>query len=113
MKNYRIFVIPSAWDEIRDLPGNMRQRVRRTIDALEENPRPSESKLLRLPATNSVEQSEVSEAKEVFELRRIRMERWRILYIINDGDETIDVLAVRKRPPYDYGDLSSLLENKP
>jgi len=28
---------------------------------------------------------------------------------IHEDDKIVDVLAVRKRPPYDYGDLESLL----
>jgi mRNA interferase RelE/StbE len=43
------------------------------------------------------------------ELRRIRLERWRIVYAITEVDRAIDVLTVRKRPPYDYGDLERLL----
>jgi len=69
--------------------------------------------MLRLPTTNVVEQTEKPESKEVFELRRIRLDRWRIVYIINEDDESVDVLAVRKRPPYDYGDLSTLLGGQP
>jgi len=28
---------------------------------------------------------------------------------ITEADKAIDVLVVRKRPPYDYGDLEALL----
>ncbi|MDW8389037.1 MAG: hypothetical protein RMK84_02835 [Oscillochloridaceae bacterium] len=42
-------------------------------------------------------------------MRRIRLERWRIVYAITEADQAIDVLTVRKRPPYDYGDLEQLL----
>jgi len=38
------------------------------------------------------------------------MDRWRVVYAITESDKTIDILAVRKRPPYDYGDLEELLE---
>jgi len=31
------------------------------------------------------------------------------VYAVTEADKTIDVLAVRKRPPYDYGDLDQLL----
>ena len=43
------------------------------------------------------------------ELRRLRIERWRIVYAITEAELYVDVLAVRKRPPYDYGDLERLL----
>ncbi len=44
------------------------------------------------------------------ELRRLRIERWRIVYTITETESYVDVLAVRKRPPYDYGDLERLLQ---
>jgi len=31
------------------------------------------------------------------------------VYGITDEDKVVDVLAVRKRPPYDYGDLEELI----
>ncbi len=48
-----------------------------------------------------------------FEIKlcRLRLDKWRILYAITEPDKIIDILAVRKRPPYDYGDLESLLSN--
>lgn len=41
------------------------------------------------------------------ELRRLRIEKWRIIYAI---DKMIFVLGVKKRPPYNYDDLNELLE---
>jgi len=76
----------------------MRQRIKRAIDQLSENPRPAKSKVLDVP--------EISQ-----ELRRLRLDRWRIVYAITEEDNVIDVLAIRKRPPYDYGDLVTLIEN--
>jgi len=93
---YRVYVTPSAWQEIRSLPGHMRQRVRRAVDDLQVNPRPPGSEGLR-----------TLESK--VELRRIRLDRWRVVYGVSDAEEIVDVLAVRKRPPYDYGDLEALL----
>lgn len=97
MSRYKVYILPSAFREAKTLPGNIRQRVRRAIDALGADPRPSRSKTLRLAGLDR-------------ELRRLRIENWRVLYIISEEDQTIDVLAVRKRPPYDYGDLQALLE---
>ncbi len=34
MSRYTVYVTPGAWKEIKSLPGNMRQRVRRAVDAL-------------------------------------------------------------------------------
>ncbi len=36
---------------------------------------------------------------------------WRIVYTIAELDNIIDILAIRKRPPYDYGDLATLLKS--
>jgi hypothetical protein len=29
-----------------------------------------------------------------------------------EAEKAVDVLAIRKRPPYDYGDLAQLLEER-
>ncbi len=78
----------------------MRQRVRKAVEALAENPRPAKSKAPEVPGLPS-------------EVRRLRLDRWRVVYAITEADEAVDVLAVRKRPPYDYGDLESLLKDYP
>ena len=96
MSRYTVYVIPSAWREIKNLPGNVRQRVRRAIDALADNPRPPGSKELQLPELEP-------------ELYRVRLDRWRIVYAITEAENAVDVLAVRRRPPYDYGDLEDLI----
>jgi mRNA interferase RelE/StbE len=93
---YTIFVTRNAWPEIKALPGNVRQRAKKAIDALAENPRPANSKALELVDPD-------------VELRRLRLDRWRIVYLVTESERTIDVVAIRKRPPYDYGDLERLL----
>jgi mRNA interferase RelE/StbE len=113
VSRYTIYIIPDALAEIRDLPGNMRQRVRRAIDALADQPRPSSSKALNLSSSQqSVAEPVVPGADEQlhYELRRLRLDRWRVVYAITEADQIVDVLAVRRRPPYDYGDLAALLE---
>ena len=97
MSHYTIYVIPDAWDAIRNLPGHVRQRVRRAIGALADDPRPHQSKELNVSGFER-------------ELRRLRFGHWRVVYAITEGDNAVDVLAVRKRPPYDYGDLGKLIE---
>ncbi len=97
MGSYTVFILPGAIREIQDLTGNIKQRVKREIKALAGNPRPTNSKSL---AVTDFE----------YEVRRIRLERWRIVYTIVEDQKAIDVLAIRKRPPYDYGDLALLLE---
>lgn len=97
MSPYSVYVTPLAWREIKDLPGHIRQRVKRTIDELDNNPHPAGGKKLETPKGMAVE------------LWRIQLEKWRIVYAITEAENAIDVLAVRKRPPYDYGDLEALL----
>jgi mRNA interferase RelE/StbE len=65
---------------------------------LSDNPRPPQSKRLDLPEVDA-------------EVWRLRLDNWRILYAIDESEQIVDVLAVRKRPPYDYGDLEKLLED--
>lgn len=98
MSRYTVYLTPRARDEIKALPGHMRQRVKRAVDDPAHDPRPPDSKQLDLPDIQ-------------LEVYRLRLDRWRVLYVVADAEETVDVLAVRKRPPYDYGDLSGLLED--
>jgi len=76
----------------------MRQRVKRAIDALAGNPHPAGSLVLDVPESER-------------EVCRIRLDRWRIVYAVTETEKAVDVLAVRERPPYDYGDLEELLQN--
>jgi mRNA interferase RelE/StbE len=96
VSRYTVYVTRRAGKEIKDLPGNMRQRVRRAIEELADNPLPSTGKKLNVPEI-------------VYDLRRIRLDKWRIVYFVSENDKIIDIVAVRKRPPYDYGDLGRLL----
>lgn len=108
MTAYTVYVTPRAWREINDLPGHMRQRVRRAIDDLATAPRPPDSKPLTPP---EAETGAVAD-QPGYELRRIRMDRWRIVYAVTDTEHIVDVFTVQKRPPYDYGDLGELLKGK-
>lgn len=98
MSPYRIYVTPEALAEIKDLPGNIRQRVRQLIRELETQPKPAHSKQLQINDPDR-------------QLFRIRLDNWRLIYALTEADQIIDVIAVRKRPPYDYGDLEQMLED--
>lgn len=100
MTPYTVYVTPSAIREIKELPGHVRQRVRRAIDDFAAEPRPPKSKALQITGAT-------------VEVRRLQLDRWRILYAVDDSLRIVDVFAVRKRPPYDYGDLADLLNNLP
>ena len=97
MSRYQTYVYPPAWAEIAELPGHVKQRVRRAIDSLAVDPQPSQSKALTV-------------SRDGIALYRLRLDRWRILYAVNPESKLIQVLAVRKRPPYDYNDLDKLLQ---
>jgi len=99
MSQCTIYILPTARKEITGLPGNMRQRVKRAIDSLAENPRPHKSKALDFSDMDK-------------ELRRLRLDRWRIVYAITEDDiiKAIDILTVRKRPPYNYSNLIDLVK---
>ena len=94
--SYEVWVPPGVWREIRRLPGHVRQRVRRAINNLKDNPHPPRSKRL-----------EWSEPD--VELWWLGLDRWRVVYLIDEADQWVSILAVCKRPPYDYGDLTDLL----
>ena len=94
--NYEVWIDPLALREAQAAPGNVRQRLKQALKELRSNPRPAGSKALEWP-------------QESFEPRRWRIDHWRIIYAVNDAEQWVWVLAVRKRPPYDYGDLFDLL----
>ncbi len=80
MSNYSVYVTPDALNEIKSSPGNMRQRIKRAIDDLANDPRPHDSKVLTIDNSN-----------DDIEVRRIRLEKWRILYAITEVDKVVDV----------------------
>ena len=87
----------TAWDDLKRLPGNVRRQVIVAIDELESAPRPPNSKRLV-----------VIDAR--LEARRMRLGHWRIIYMVREEQPLI--LAIRRRPPYDYADLESLIKQE-
>jgi len=100
MKRYDVWMEPDVHRVRKRLPGRFRQWVKRVIAALADDPRPPNSRALNV--------SELDMPPDV-EPRRIRMDPWRVVYAVNDAEAWVGVLAVRKRPPYDYEDLKELL----
>ena len=96
----RLWVEPAALDEIAALPGHVRQRVRRAVSDLLKTPYPTNSRALEIPADMHI---------VGLEAYRLRIDSWRVLYVVDHEWEIITVLAVRKRPPYNYEDLRDLL----
>ncbi|MFO1431778.1 MAG: type II toxin-antitoxin system RelE/ParE family toxin [Candidatus Competibacteraceae bacterium] len=93
--NYRIEVSSTAQYEIKHLPGHVRQRVRRAIKDFAANPRPPHSKRLDFDLPGA-------------EPRRLRLEHWRIIYVVIDDIHLVAVVGVRRHPPYAYADLPEL-----
>lgn len=96
----RLWVEPVVLKEIARLPGHIRARIRRALAELPDAPRPGNSRALDVP--DDIALSGV-------EARRLRIENWRILYTIDDEWDIITIIALRKRPPYNYDDLHDLL----
>lgn len=99
MKPRNVYLSPAVLKEIDQLPGHVRQRVRRAILDLRSTPFPPTSKRLAVELTDNRESW------------RLRIERWRIVYVIDSNREQILVVAVRQRPPYQYEDLDMLLSD--
>ena len=96
MSGYTVYLTPTAWDEVQDLPGHMRRRVRRAIAALADEPRPAESKALVRPireealvAQDTATSAEDQSQDPAHELRHIRLDRWRIVYAITETDKEV------------------------
>jgi mRNA interferase RelE/StbE len=97
---FRLFIEPEVHQARNQLPGHIRQRVRRLFDDLAAEPRPAQSKLLDVAGLG---------VPEEIELRRLRLDPWRVIYAVNAAEGWVWVLAVRRRPPYDYEDLGELV----
>jgi mRNA interferase RelE/StbE len=88
---YQISYSDEARQALRILPGNYRQRIRRMIESLDTVPRPIRAKALR----------------DLPEHYRIRMDRWRIIYRVNDEDLTVLILRISlKEGPGTYQDIA-------
>jgi len=100
---YKIWMRPAVHATRKKLPGDIRQRVKRTIDQLAERPRPPRSQELELPDNVS------ASIRSEWEVRRVRLEDWRIVYGIRENWQEVAILTIQKRPPYDYEDLEMLI----
>jgi mRNA interferase RelE/StbE len=80
MERYKITVKKSAAKELEDVPKKDLGRIINRIGSLAKNPRPKGS--LRLSARN---------------LYRIRQGDYRIVYCIDDGNRTVDIIKIGHR----------------
>ena len=76
MASYQVEMTNAARREIRNLPGNVRHLILREIQALEKEARPPSSKGMKSTRNFRI-------PKDV-ELRRVRMDRWRVVYVIEE-----------------------------
>ncbi len=93
----RVYVLPTALAEIDHLPGHVRARLRRAILGLRDDEQPAHSRPLDY------------ELGPGCELWRLRLDEWRVVYLIDREWNWVYVLAVRRRPPYGYDDLRALV----
>ena len=98
---YSLYLDPEVHASRTELPGNVRQYIRSRIAELATVPRPPDSRELRL--TTNIAPAGV-------EIRRLRISHWRVVYGIHDAEQWVWVLAIRRRPPYDYTDLAELIK---
>lgn len=99
--SYALFLEPDVYAARDKLPGTMRQRVRRAISALADNPRPSTSRALNVLGLD------VPPAVAIY---RLRLEGWRLIYAVNDTESWVRVMGIHRRPPYNYEDVPDLLK---
>ncbi len=83
------------------LPGNIRQQIKRAIDDLAHEPRP--------PRSRALDVTDLDIAPQI-EIRRLRLDPYRIVYALSDQENWVWILAIRRRPPYDYDDLTDLVD---
>jgi mRNA interferase RelE/StbE len=101
-RQYDLLIEPTAHKQRKRLRGHIRQQIRRAIGSLAQDPRPHRSQAL--------DTTDLDVPEDV-ELRRIRIDKWRLIYAVNDVEKWVWVWGVRKRPPYDYEDLEELLRS--
>ena len=105
MASYQVELTADARKEIRNAPGHLRARILDVLHTLEQNYSPPGSRQLDLAKLDVPAEPEVS-------LWRVRLDKWRIVYVVDRRDDVIAVLAVRQRPPYQYEDLDRLLRQR-
>ena len=101
-KRYNVHIEAIAHKHRKKLPGHVRQRIKRIIDNLAQDARPHHSQVLD---TTDLD------LPPNMELRRIRLDTWRIIYAVNDAEQWVWIWGIRKRPPYDYDDLADFAES--
>ena len=96
--------LDAPWSDVhidrKKLPGKIRQRIKRIIVRLAQEPYPSNSVSLNLADATELED---------WEVKRIRIDEWRIIYAVSETWCEISILTIQKRPPYDYDNIDELI----
>jgi mRNA interferase RelE/StbE len=98
---YRVWIEPEFHAAREKLPGNLRQRIKRLLNEFADVAKPSNSRALNVAGLDIPPE---------IEIRRVRLDRWRIVYAVNETEKWVWVLQIRQRPPYDYEDLQDIAE---
>ena len=90
--SYRIKIDREAEQEVRNLPAHVRAQARQIVSALAQNPRPYRAKELRSKPG----------------VYRVWLAgHWRIAYRIDDSQQFVIILRVRRKEDIDYDSLVS------
>lgn len=87
---YRLVIDDEARKALKRLPGHIRQRIARAVDALKQNPRPADAKALE---------------DELTGYWRLRIDNYRVIYTIDDEIIVIEVVRVDRRDTKTYTGL--------
>ena len=90
--SYQLKYTAEAKDALPTIPGYYRQQIRRAIESLTANPRPGIAEVTKQPNRF-----------------KIKFDRWRVIYDVNDEDEVVRILRIRpKHGPETYQGLDEL-----
>jgi mRNA interferase RelE/StbE len=82
MNRYRLSYAPGIRDIVDNLPGNVRQRVRRIVKPLLDDPYPPEAEQMR---------------DDLQELWRIQLDAWRIVYSVDEEILIVEIVQVGRK----------------
>jgi mRNA interferase RelE/StbE len=88
MNRYRLKYADGVEPTIDKLPGNIRQRIRRLVSSLRDDPYPPEAQQMRDDLRNAW---------------RIQIDAWRIVYKVEDEVMTVEIVRVGRKNGPDRG----------
>ena len=91
---YRLRWKKGIREQLRMLPGRIREEITKTILGLRDEPYPPDAEELR---------------DQYRGILKIKLDGWRVLYEVNENDKTVTVIAVKRRDVNTYLNLFSVL----